>query len=98
MNDICLAKGDTGIGIIATLTSDSEPIDLDKAEVRFLFGDHELYPKKEGEVGKVMLTFEEIHTKVTGHFRGVFKIKFKDGRIETFPSACQGKIKMQIKE
>lgn len=97
MNDIYLTKGDTGIGIKATLKTDGEKTDLSDANVRFLFGEHEIYPDVQ-EDGSLLIAFDERHTENTGIFTACFKVEYSDGRIETYPDASQDRIKVRIKE
>lgn len=94
---ISLIKGDTGIGRRATLSDENGPVDVADANVVFRFSGHELTPIKE-ETGKLLLVFNDVHTAVVGVFDAVFKVKFADGRKETFPGAEQEGLKVYIKE
>ncbi|MEC5422405.1 hypothetical protein QGM71_02730 [Virgibacillus sp. C22-A2] len=96
--EIYLTKGDTGIGRRATLSNENGPVDLKDAEVRFLFGEHAIYPEKESETGRLLVVFDEVHTSKAQTFYASFKITFKDGRIETFPGAESTKIKIYVRE
>lgn len=95
--DIYLWKGDTGIGRRATLTDENGPVDLKDADVRFLFGSHEIIPVREDD-GKLLIVFEKVHTKDARIFRAVFRVQFVDGRIETFPGPKESKILVKVKE
>jgi len=97
MNEIKLIKNDTGIGYRATLSNEDGPVDLTDADVLFIFSGHEIRPIKEG-LGKVLLVFEKVHTVKTGVYIASFKVRFKDGRLETFPGANEPGIKVRIKE
>lgn len=96
--DIKLIKGDNGIGYLATLSNEDGPVDLTDVDILFLFGKHEIRPIKEAETGKVLLVFESLHTDKTGYYRSTFKVRFKDGRLESFPGVNEDRIKVIIKE
>lgn len=97
MNDIYLTKGDTGIGIKATLKTDEKITDFSNADVRFLFGKHEIYPDIQDD-GSLLIVFDDHHTDKTGIFTACFKVEYSDSRIETYPDAAQDRIKVRIKE
>ena len=92
---ITLKRGDTGIGIKFTLSNLKGDGNLTDADISFLIGDHEIIPQKiEAENGVVMVVFEQEYTEKTGYFNCEFKVKYKDGRIETFPSDGFAKVRI----
>src|SRR5690625_1653501 len=93
---INLVQGDTGIGRRVTLENENGAVDLTDADVLFLFDEHEIHPIKEEQKGKLKLVFEEVHTRKARMFTAVFKVKFKDGRKETFPGVGE-KIYVRVK-
>lgn len=95
--DIYLYKGDTGIGRLVILSNEDGATDLTDADVLFFMGNHEIKPRKLDD-GKLLLTFETVHTEKAGFYSAVFKVHYSDGRIETYPSAEQPPIKVYIKE
>jgi len=98
VNNISLIKNDTGIGYRATLSNENGAVNLTDTDVLFVFGEFELLPIKEVETGKVLLVFEKVHTAKTGSYRAAFKVRFPDGRLETFPGANETIMQVQIKE
>lgn len=101
MNDIYLTKGDTGIGVRAKLKWNDEQSVLEEelkdADVTFEFGNYEITPEHEAK-NEYLVTFDKKHTEKPGIFAASFKVKFSDGRIETFPDAMQERIRVRIKE
>lgn len=99
--DIYLTKGDTGTGFRATLEYDRNQEDLNEhlkeADVRFVFGEHEIIPQREDD-NKFLIVFEKVHTEKPGIYHAAFKVKYKDSRIETFPDARQPSIKVKVTE
>jgi len=84
---ITLKQNDTGIGILSTLSNENGPVDLLGATVLFYMGEHAISPTAQDEINGVLLvTFNSIHTVVTGLFKAEFEVKFSDGRVETFPN------------
>lgn len=97
ISDINLYKGDTGIGYIVSLSNERGDTNLNNTEIIFKFGNHVITPKNiEGNT--FILAFENRHTKKAGFYKGCFKVKYSDGRIESYPSAEQSQIKIRIKE
>lgn len=95
---IILKQNDTGIGLKATLSNQDGSIDLTDADVLFLMKDHVIVSKKiDDEKGTVEVVFNKIHTEKVGLFSAEFKVKFKDGRVESFPNNDYLQIKI-IKE
>src|SRR5699024_2476529 len=90
-----LKRGDTGIGLRATLSNDEGNVDLTGSEVHFLFGEHKINVEiEDAEKGVLIIVFNSVHTMKTGIFSAEFKVKFEDGRVETFPNDSYLKIKI----
>lgn len=84
---ITLKRNDTGIGLRATLSNQDGVIDLTDASVLFLFEDHEIQAEiQDVEQGTVTVTFNSLQTSKVGMFYAEFEVRFKDGRIETYPN------------
>lgn len=90
---IKLKQNDNGIGLKATLTNIDGNVDLTDADILFLFGDYEINANII-DASKVMVIFNKVHTSKTGFYDAEFEVKFKDGRVETFPS--DGYIKIHV--
>src|SRR5699024_2841241 len=91
---IILKRGDTGIGLRATLSNDEGNVDLTGSEVHFLFGEHKINAEIEDGKKNVLVVFNDMHTMKTGIFDAEFKVRFKDGRVETSPNDSYLKIKI----
>ena len=84
---IYLKRGDTGIGIKATLTNENGNVDLTDANVLFLFNGDQINAGMNDETsGQVFVTFDKRHTEKTGIFDAEFEVTFSDGRVETYPN------------
>ncbi len=92
-----IKRNDTGIGIEATLTNKDGNVDLTGADVSFLFRGQDITPQmKNAEEGNVIVIFNEAQTNKTGFYNAEFKVRFADGRLESFPNC--GHIKVRICE
>lgn len=84
---IKLKRGDTGIGIRATLSNNAGNVDLTDADVHFLFSEHKIRASMhDAQNGVVDVVFDRFHTAQPGIFYAEFKVVFNDGRVETFPN------------
>ncbi|MBP1971571.1 hypothetical protein J2Z83_003722 [Virgibacillus natechei] len=87
MNQITLKRGDTGIGLRATLSNEAGNVDLTDANVLFFMGKHEIKAGiHDAEGGVVNVTFNRNHTSKTGIFRAEFEVTYSDGRVEAYPN------------
>ena len=87
METITLKRGDTGIGVRATLSNENGNVNLTNANVLFLFGEHEIKSGlHEPENGVINVSFNRNHTSKTGIYKAEFEVTYNDGRIETYPN------------
>lgn len=92
---ITIKRGDTGIGIKATLFNEKGNVNLTDTDVLFLMHNHVIKADLEdAENGKVKVFFNSINTENTGIYYAEFEVRFPDGRIETFPNDSYLKIRI----
>lgn len=93
---IHLKQGDTGVGLSVTLSNKGTPVDLTNTDVLFYMGAFILYPVVTDAVnGKLLVTFDAIHTETTGLYKAEVKVTFDDGRVETYPNNGYETIQIQ---
>lgn len=93
--DLIIKRGDTRNAIVATLEKNGVKVDLSNCTVLFYMrgkvnGEH----CQVLEDGRVMFPVEESLVDTPGIFYAEFKVRYPDGRIETFPNDCFLKIKV----
>ena len=92
---LTIKRGDTGIGIKATLSNVKGCLDLTDATVRFIYRNAAMPVEIiDAPNGAVNVYFERVHTDKTGIYLAEFEVQFNDGRIETFPSDGYLRIKI----
>ena len=92
---LTIKRGDTGIGVQATLSNLRGCIDLTDSTVLFIFkGENVPVDIVDAENGIVNVYFNRIHTEKSGFYNAEFEVQFPDGRIETYPS--DGYLKIRI--
>ena len=92
---LTIKRGDTGIGVQATLSNLKGCIDLTDSTVLFIFkGDSVPVDIADAKNGIVNVYFERTHTEKSGFYNAEFEVQFPDGRIETYPS--DGYLKVRI--
>lgn len=95
LESLTIKRGDTGLGIKANLSNEIGNLDLKDANITLLFGGHEIEAKVSSvHDNELMVFLNEEHTSKVGSYDAEFKVEFKDGRIETFPS--DGYLKVNI--
>lgn len=93
--DLTIKRGDTGIGVQATLSNLKGCVDLTDSTVLFIFnGDSVPVDIVDAENGIVNVYFNRTQTEKCGFYNAEFEVQFPDGRIETYPS--DGYLKVRI--
>jgi|SRR5699024_103012 len=94
---LVIKRGDTRNGIKGTIKKNGETVNLDGCTVLFY-----MQGKIEGgyatvlEDGRVFHPLEADAVDRAGKFKAEFKVIYKDGRVDTFPSV--GYIEIEIKQ
>lgn len=92
---ITLKQNDTGVGLKAILSNNKGNINLTGSDVLFLFDAHEINADiVNAEDGEVNVILNKLQTSRSGEFYAEFKVRFSDGRIETFPNNSYLRIKI----
>lgn len=84
---IYLKQYDNGYGLEDTLSDENGALDLSTASVTFYMGAHEIPAQITDAVnGQILVSFTSVHTATPGKMRAEYRVRYNDGRVETYPS------------
>lgn len=90
-----IKQNDTAKGLVAGLLYNGKQVDITDARVSFLYEDQELETViLDGTKGLVLVDLNERQTEKAGFYRAEIKVRYKDGRLDTFPDNSYLKIRI----